>query len=696
MKLDLSSLFFNSSLKTGVGTPSWATALGQQAGYPISVPGGLELFDFITSKAKDESLFTTNFRGEIKILKAAVIEEVWVNGKKLEKPFIIMVTEEQNKSHNGRKSLKYNRDFSFQENGISISNTDFYDEIQGMFRNGACWFGSDISVVDDSLVVQAIKVSDKNEEYNNSQERSDKWQQLINRRKLVSGFTTECSSEMVRFKTKEELALRFASALLSKRFLILTGLSGSGKTKLALAFARWITPKESFKDPFIPGSILKGARTEYKIIAADSLSIEFLSDEGTKVLLPRAIISQWAEYIKNNNIPESIQSQVLRDKIKAESPGDYSGLLQNFETHYKPAAFKLIEAESNLIIKKSYEVVPVGADWTGNENILGYPHGLEESKYITKQALDLIHRAQDNPDVPHFLILDEMNLSHVERYFADLLSAIESDEKIRLHHDEVRTANGRSVNSEISLPTNLFIIGTVNVDETTYMFSPKVLDRANVIEFRMDSVELGSFLSDPIKPDLDALEGKGASFGKDFVDAASETALVSMDVDTSYQAEMLLFFNVLQSYGCEYGYRVAHEAARFMKFYQELGNLPADGSWFSDAFDAIIVQKLLPKLNGSEAKLRKPLWALAHLCSEVRDWSACSDEASRAIKVNELAEAAKEKGDSKSKENDSPTSIAKRMSEDGNIPVYPLSFAKIERMWRAAQTNGFTSFAESI
>ena len=82
-----------------------------------------------------------------------------------------------------------------------------------------------------------------------------------------------------------------------------------------------------------------------------------------------------------------------------------------------------------------YALLPVGADWTSNENIVGYPNGLDESNYVTKPALELIRHALEpaNRDLPHFLILDEMNLSHVERYFADLLSAIESGEEIPLY-----------------------------------------------------------------------------------------------------------------------------------------------------------------------------------------------------------------------------------------------------------------------
>ena len=100
--------------------------------------------------------------------------------------------------------------------------------------------------------------------------------------------------------------------------------------------------------------------------------------------------------------------------------------------------------------------------------------------------------------MPHFLILDEMNLSHVERYFADMLSAIESGEPLHLH-SEAGTVGHPALPSgvprELSLPPNLFIVGTVNVDETTYMFSPKVLDRANVLEFRVTEEEMVGFLA---------------------------------------------------------------------------------------------------------------------------------------------------------------------------------------------------------
>ena len=80
-------------------------------------------------------------------------------------------------------------------------------------------------------------------------------------------------------------------------------------------------------------------------------------------------------------------------------------------------------------------VVPVGADWTDNTKILGYFNPLANNgtgDFIKSDVLNFIGLAKDNPKIPFFLILDEMNLSHVERYFSDFLSAMESGKPILL------------------------------------------------------------------------------------------------------------------------------------------------------------------------------------------------------------------------------------------------------------------------
>ncbi|MFD2304573.1 McrB family protein, partial [Roseibacillus ishigakijimensis] len=155
--------------------------------------------------------------------------------------------------------------------------------------------------------------------------------------------------------------------------------------------------------------------------------------------------------------------------------------------------------------RENYAVVAVGSDWTDSRNVLGYVNHLREGEdglpiYQSTQVLDLLLEANlpKNQKTPFFLILDEMNLSHVERYLADFLSAMERSEgELVLHQEGVKGTNLQrflgqpgDVPRSVPYPQNLFVIGTVNIDETTYMFSPKVLDRANVIEFAVTEDEM--------------------------------------------------------------------------------------------------------------------------------------------------------------------------------------------------------------
>lgn len=493
----------------------------------------------------------------------------------------------------------------------------------------------------------------------------------------ITRFVQDCAGCGLRINN--QTALRLAASLAAKRFLILTGLAGSGKTKVAQAFCRWIAPSFAASDPFQIGTTIRGSKetTTYTITAADSLGIEVESNRGPRMLLPRGIIEEWADFIEKKGIRETIGSQELRTLVK-NAGSAYSGALHDWETHYKPAAFLLVAARKTAAQVKCCELVAVGADWTNADSILGYTNGLSSEEYVTKSGLDLILRAKANPQEPHFLILDEMNLSHVERYFAEILSAIESEEEIHLHHDRERKANGQPIPGSVRLPTNLFVIGTVNVDETTYMFSPKVLDRANVIEFRMDGDEMKEFLGGPFKPNLADLDGKGhAGFGRAFVKAARANASLPADVVASFAAETLVFFNTLHAHGAEFGYRVGHEAARFLHFYKALGNHREDGKWFREAYDCVIVQKFLPKLHGSRAKLGPLLKALWFLCLHETD-------ARGADPVQAALDAAR-----------SADKKAEPSVEQAANAHYPLSADKLARMWRMLRDNGFASFAEA-
>jgi 5-methylcytosine-specific restriction protein B len=351
---------------------------------------------------------------------------------------------------------------------------------------------------------------------------------------------------------KKELLSRFVASLLTKPFLILTGLSGSGKTKLAQSFAQWICENED-----------------------------------------------------------------------------------------------------------QYKIIPVGADWTNREPLLGFPNALEPGKYVKPDsgALDLIIKAKESPEIPFFLILDEMNLSIVERYFADFLSVMESKEFIPLYPPN-SIDNG--VPAQLYLPSNLFIIGTVNIDETTNMFSPKVLDRSNTIEFRVDENEMESFLKNIKDVDMQNLLSKGASMANSFLEMSNKKTFELDDIEDINSA-LVKFFGELKKIGAEFGYRTASEILRLINQLNEVD----DGLTLNEKIDIAIIQKLLPKLHGSRRKLASPLETLGGFC------------------ISDHTKIVKD--------------VFENMSFDyksSNV-IYPLSLEKISRMYRSAIDNGFASFAEA-
>ena len=463
----------------------------------------------------------------------------------------------------------------------------------------------------------------------------------------------------------QKLAIRFISSLLTKPFVILTGLSGSGKTKLALAFAKWITSETltSYSNVFLIGEEVKSNRVTYLVSDVDKIAVSFTQPEsGTKATFPYELIDEWISAIKENKYTLETKPREIREKV--EQTTKYSAQLNSFETHLKAAAFHLIsknEFAVKVIPYNGFCIVPVGADWTNREPILGFPNALESGKYVVPEngALQLIIDASSDPENPYFLILDEMNLSHVERYFADFLSAMESSEDIPLHSDIGLWKD--SIPAKVKLPKNLFIIGTVNIDETTYMFSPKVLDRANVIEFRVSENEMKDYLNNNKPLDLHLLKSNGVSMGKSFVEIATSKNML-LDNAKEMNDALITFFNELKKAGAEFGYRSAAEIIRFAGVVNTI-----EPAWsMTEIIDAAIMQKLLPKVHGSRRKLESVLIALGTLCLQESE------------KMDELIK---------------PKSTVD--FEDSAKIKYPISLEKILRMYFNLISNGFTSYAEA-
>ena len=164
------------------------------------------------------------------------------------------------------------------------------------------------------------------------------------------------------------------------------------------------------------------------------------------------------------------------------------------------------------------------------------------------------------------------------------------------------------------IPENLFIVGTVNIDETTYMFSPKVLDRAHTIEFRVSHSDLPTdavsfpkpgLLSPADEPDLRSFLGVAR-------DASWQTRHAPEDLGKDLARDLEELHKVLQGIGFEFGFRVVHEAGRFAAILLAVDPT----SNYEHLLDRVVMQRVLPRLHGSRRRLEPALCRIASICRD--------------------------------------------------------------------------------
>lgn len=489
-----------------------------------------------------------------------------------------------------------------------------------------------------------------------------------------------------------ELVASYLLALQAKRFVLLTGISGTGKTQLALEIARLFAPQHAAPPATSDDDDVVITVKPYMVNHGRFVVPTKLARELDALLDPD---------IKRIDVEvpggPRVSSAVYKDR---ERPGLFyvlpSGALKKwFQEQLAPddrlrlrravaadgAERILIERAVQEVAKRpppSHELIAVRPDWTDSRALLGFYNPLTR-QYVTTPTLNLILRAADEvrraaaeqrAPRPYFLIFDEMNLARVEHYFSDFLSAMESREEIHLHDDpEVAEADDAAVPKRITLPANLFVVGTVNVDETTYMFSPKVLDRAFVLEFNEVDLDALSGRADSEDPTSTPLALVRMSEGlrllgpytdaewKRFDDLASRSARATLD---GVQG-------ALRSHNRHFGYRVAREIARFVLLAvdQTHGNDEAVHA----ALDVAVFAKVLPKLHGTQAELEALLTDLFGVCAGGTD-DRIRPERWR-LDGSGLV-----------------------LVDGGERPRLPRSALKLWRMWRRVRGHGFVSFIE--
>ncbi|MEH7303223.1 McrB family protein [Neobacillus drentensis] len=225
------------------------------------------------------------------------------------------------------------------------------------------------------------------------------------------------------------------------------------------------------------------------------------------------------------------------------------------------AVYGLDYSEDNPYLK----IVPVRPDWMDATSLFGYYSSFEK-RYMKTEFLEMLLQANEEKDKPHFIVLDEMNLARVEYYLSDYLSAVESRKPIQLHNiDDLK-----EVPKTIEIPHNFYVIGTINVDETTHSISDKVLDRSFVMT--LSDVDFTSF--------WDRLDEK-----------FKKTVRLEWDL-------LLTIHTNLATYDLHFGYRTMNEMIR--KLYKN-SMLPEQIRMEPlHALDRVVSEKVIPKIRGDE------------------------------------------------------------------------------------------------
>jgi hypothetical protein len=274
---------------------------------------------------------------------------------------------------------------------------------------------------------------------------------------------------------------------------------------------------------------------------------------------------------------------------------------------------------------RNLEMIQVKPNWHDSSELIGYVSRVSgRPVFVAGEFLKFVTRAWEEKDVPYFLCLDEMNLAPVEQYFAEYLSVVESrkagadgsittdpilkknkDDWYRIltseltEDDEVRD---RYLKDGICIPENLIVVGTVNMDETTFSFSRKVLDRAMTIE--MNEVDLKG-----------GLETRFEKIGKLGTAKLIGTAVEGVDVYGKYKdvcdtaIDYLQKINdVLEGTPFKIAYRTRNEVLLYV-----VNNLPYNSDEIGDNFkqeyiiaralDEITKMKILSRIEGDESKV---------------------------------------------------------------------------------------------
>ena len=553
MKIDLGSFAFGSTISSGGNTPSWGTSLGQiKPDLKLTYPGYDNIVIGMVYKSipVDKVYIPLGKGGHIcnsledeGIQLAALFDKVYVNEVRVNAPFIMLIYKEDSNSWAGRKTLKYNTKIEYRrgKNDI-VYNSDFINAAREALQlaDDACWVISDIFILnqDELHMIAGIVNPYQSETFPTADIRKAAFIDAIKTTYDENPhFKQKYSDEAINSLPRHAIIplpvspyRPFITAIRTKPFILLAGISGTGKSRIVRKLA-----------------------------------------------------------------------QVTDDIDQFENEDDRWRL-------QRPANFELIQVKPN---------------WHNSMDVVGFKSNINGEHYEFTPFVDFIVKAWCYQDTPFFLCLDEMNLAPVEEYFAEFLSAIESrsigedgefetDPIIKpfdnfgaelsgmmMHHfvemgyDIPNDVENRLRKKGLTLPKNLIVMGTVNMDETTFSFSRKVLDRAMSIE--MNEVDYDGFIEGRTEYNIPRLVEHN--------DLLVNRPISAQEVKNSIEAQSVMDFlkgvnELLEGTPFKLGYRAANEAILYVAADKAIG---ADN--IQTALDDFTLMKILSRIEGDDSKL---------------------------------------------------------------------------------------------
>lgn len=231
--------------------------------------------------------------------------------------------------------------------------------------------------------------------------------------------------------------------------------------------------------------------------------------------------------------------------------------------------------------------VPVQATWRDKTNLIGYFNDFSKA-YSETEFLTSLYHANYNPDMIHMFVLDEMNISRVEYYFADFLSVLEYPEEewkikiMQLPYNFIPPA--KLDDGVIQIPNNVYFVGTANKDDSTFTITDKVYDRAITIDFdnRNDAFNVNG--------DASTINLSRSALAKLYQEAKNNKSYQMTDND--YQKFQTISDYIYDQFDITFGNRILNQISELVPVFVSCGGTK------EEALDFLLSRKVISKIEG--------------------------------------------------------------------------------------------------